>query len=446
MTEKELNLESYKFVDKIKILEKNEPEKRRTEIDLKGSVSHLQFTDLSEYLSDSPAFRKSFMSDKWDTKIEVLIKNNWYGFYENSIYIDFYKFVNKLQKFNSLDKKLSIDYLNEKILLWLINVFINKKSESDLIHYLNEHIFIDVKEITFYYPILNLQIENPFKIGDVNVTYFEKKYFDNLLVKIHGENPTEKKIKIFDKTYRKYQGRVFIAVTTIAEKKKGEEISYNKACLVTDIIKLLSPTIGFPDWNCSTDLDKRVPFESEMLTIDKDNKYGFSISKSANNNHFNISNQILKDFEPLLSLLSQILLYDEKNEFEKTILESIKFFSKSLSEKDLHLRISQLIMVIESIFLLVAENYKMEKKCKRRMCDLLYKNDGFNKQKLFNILSNMYDIRHKMTHKSIRNYIELKELREFQMNIIDSLTRLIQLNHKIDSKKTLIEQLDKSYT
>ncbi len=443
MIEKELNLESYTFVDKIKIVEKQEPEKPYIDNDLKGSLANLQFTDLSEYISESPVIRKSFMSDKWDSKIEILIKNNWYGFSENNVYIEYYKFVNKLQTYSSLNNKLSINYLNEKILLWIINVYINKKSESDLIQYLDELISNDVKEITFYYPILNLQIEQPFKIGNVQITYFEKKYFDNLLNKIHGENPTKEKIELFDKTYRNYQGRVFIAINVTAENKKGEEISFEKACLVTDIIKLLSPTIGFPDWKCSTDLDKRIPFESEFLTIDKDNKYGFSISKSANNNHFEISAKMQKDFTPMLSLFSQILSYEEKIEIEKTIIKSIKFFSKSLSENDLHLRISQLIMIIESIFLLETENYKMEKKCKRRMCDLLYKNDGLKKQKLFDVLTNMYEIRHSMTHKSIRKYIEQKKLREFQVNIIETITRLISLRPKIDTMKILIENLDK---
>jgi len=260
---------------------------------------------------------------------------------------------------------------------------------------------------------------------------------------LHGENPTKEEIEIFEKTYRKYQGRVFIAVNVTAENKKGEEIAYNKACLLTDIIKLLSPTIGFPDWECSTDLDKRIPFESEFLSIDKDNKYGFSISKSANNNHFDISIQMKKDFEPMLILFSQILLFEEKKEIEKIILKSIKFFSKSLSENDLHLRISQLIMIIESIFLLETENYRMEKKCKRRMCDLLYKSDGVKKQKLFDILTNMYEIRHSMTHKSIKKYIEQKKLREFQVNIIETFTRLIDLSPRIDSMKVLIENIDK---
>jgi len=443
LTEKELNLESYTFVEKIKVVEKYEPEKPHIKDKLKGSLANLQFTDLSDYISESPVIRKSFMSDKWDSKIEILIDNNWYGFGENNIYIDYYKFVNKLQTFNSFDQKLSIDYLNEKILLWIIKVFINKKSEYDLIQYLDELTSKDVKAITFYYPILNLQIEEPFKIGDVHITYFEKKYFDDLLKKLHGENPKQEKIEIFDKTYRKYQGRVFIAVKVTAENKKGEEIAYNKACLVTDIIKLLSPTIGFPDWKCSTDLDKRIPFESEYLSIDQDNKYGFSISKSANNNHFDISNQMKKDFEPMLNLFSKILSYQGKKEIENTILKSIKFFSKSLSENDLHLRISQLIMIIESIFLLETENYKMEKKCKRRMCDLLYKNDGIKKQKLFDVLTNMYEIRHSMTHKSIKKYIEQKKLREFQVNIIETFTRLIGLSPKIDTMKILIKNLDK---
>jgi hypothetical protein len=443
LEEKELNLESYKFVEKITIIEKNEPTNHNSKDKLKGSLGSLQVTNLSEFISETPVIRKSFMSDKWETKIEILLNNYWYGFNENNIYIDYYKFVNKLQSFGAFNKKLSIDYLNEKVLLWIIKVHINKKAEFDLIQYLNNLFYKDVKEITFYFPILNLQIEQPFNIGDVQITYFKKPFFDNLIKKTHGEKPTEENIENFNKICRKYQGRVFVAVTIKAEKQKGKEIAYKRACLTADIIKLLSPTVGFPDWECSTDLDKRMPFESEHLSINNDLEYDFNISKSANHNHFDISVQMRKDFEPMINLFSQILSFQEKKEIEKTILNSIIFFSKSLSENDLHLRISHLIMIIESIFLLETENYKMEKKCKRRMSDLLYKNNGIKKQKLFDVLTNMYEIRHSMTHKSIKKYIEQKKLREFQINIIETFTSLINLSPKFDSMKMLIEKLDK---
>lgn len=443
MTEKKLILESYKFVEKIIIIEKNELKNINSRIELKGSIGSLQVTNLSEFISDTLVIRKSLMSDKWDSKIEILIEGLWYGFSNNNIYIEFYQFVNKIQAFESFSKYLSTEYLHEKILIWLIKIYINRKSEINLLQYLDDLILKDVKKTKFYYPILNLQIEQPFKIGDVEITYFNKEYFDELIKKIYGENPTEENKVNFNKIYRTHQGKVFIAVTVNAEKKKGKEISYKKACLTADIIKLLSPTIGLPDWECSTDIDKRMPNKSEFLSIDQNLEYGFNISKSINNNHFNISNEMRKDFEPMIRLFSEILLFKEKTEIEKTILNSIRFFSKSISENDLHLRISQLIMIIESIFLLENEEYRMEKKCKRRMCDFLYKNNGIAKQKLFEVLTNMYEVRHSMTHKSIKKYIELKQLREFQINIIETFSRLITLSKKNEKMEYLIEILDK---
>jgi hypothetical protein len=48
-----------------------------------------------------------------------------------------------------------------------------------------------------------------------------------------------------------------------------------------------------------------------------------------------------------------------------------------------------------------------------------------------------------MTHKSIKKYIEQNKLREFQINIIETFTRLITLSPRIDTMKILIEELDK---
>lgn len=104
---------------------------------------------------------------------------------------------------------------------------------------------------------------------------------------------------------------------------------------------------------------------------------------------------------------------------------------------------SFLIMVLESIFLLEEEDYKMEQKSKRRMCELLFPTNGKKYQALSNVLTDMYLIRHKMTHKSIRLYIELQKLKEFQTSLIESIIRILHNKNTLKNKETLIEYLDR---
>lgn len=439
MTEKEINIKVFEFVEKLKVFEqaKNVPEKPK----LKGSTEHLSVIDLTDRLIEGPIIRTSFMPELSDYKITISIKSIKYGF-DDHIYIDFYRFIYRLSQYNSLHEKVSIRYLKEKTLFWIISVYVNNKAEQNFLSYLLEKLEKEIKPVIYYYPIINLGIEHPFKIGIAEFTFFTKEYFDQFWEnkKIEGDISKEH----FDAIYRKHQGRVFVSIEVCAEEEKREEISYKLACLATDIIKLLSPTIYHPDDNCLIDLEKRMPFRSEYFSMDLNKEFDFNISISANQGPFFFSAEKYSNIENnMIKLFGKIVNNNSKNPIDNLIIDSIKFFAKSISEIDLHLRISHLIMIIESIFLLDNEDFRMEKKCKRRMTDFLYFNDGKAKQNLTEVLTEMYRIRHKMTHKSIREYIELKILREFQTKLVEVILTLLNKNDTINNKEKLIEHLDR---
>jgi len=438
LNENELNNLAFSFVEKIQILEDDEkkPKLRKT----KGSVDHLSVIDMTDKLITSPIIRTQFNPEISDTTISISIESNRYGF-KLLDYVEYYRFIHQISQFNGLHDKVSTKYLRKQVLLWIIDVYRKQRADKNLINYLLDEFHNEIRKTKYYYPILNISIEEPFKIGNIEIKYFTKEYFDDYWDYRKKEGDTDK--DIFNKTFRKYQGRVFIVVETYAEDEKGQDISYNLATLVADILKLLSPTIYHPQDVCLIDLEKRMPFYSEYLSMDSDKEFNLKMSISANHSQFHISKEMFSSIEKnMIEQFGKTL--GNKIDFEITylVIDSIRFIAKSISEPDLHLRISLLIMVIESIFLLDDEDYKMEKKCKRRMTDLLYPNNGKKKQKLFEALTEMYKIRHKMTHKSIREYIELQLLREFQTNIIEVILVLLGNDKKIDNKENLILMLD----
>ena len=439
MTERIINHEVFDFVSKLIV--ETEDNQKKTPTKLKGSLGNLRVTKLKNVIK-GPIIFTSYISEISDFKISISIDGKSYGF-ENAVYLDFYKFINEISKFNCLHKKVSIDYLKKQTLLWIIDVYKKNKANQSLINYLLNELEKEIKLVKYYYPILNLEIEKPFKIGDIEFTYFTKKYFDELW-EIKKVSEDIKK-KVFDSVYRKHQGRVFAAIEVSAEGDKGNEISYRLACLASDIIKLLSPTVYHPNEECLIDLEKRMPFKSEYLSMEVDKDLGFNVSISVNRGQFFISNEHYSNIEGnLIKLFGKVLKNETHSPIVNLVIESIKFMANSISETDLHLRISHLIMVVESIFLLDNEDYRMEKKCKRRMCDLLYSNNVKKKQNLFDVLTEMYRIRHKMTHKSIREYIELQLLREFQINMIEVILKLLNNSNRIKNKENLIIYLDRN--
>lgn len=135
-------------------------------------------------------------------------------------------------------------------------------------------------------------------------------------------------------------------------------------------------------------------------------------------------------------------LNNPNTELEKIIKQSVTLFSNSLSEQALHLRIIQLVMILESIFLKDNETTGMVNKCKSRFLKLLRKYDNRFTTQISDILSNMYEIRHKMSHKSIRLYIDNNELSCLQIKLVELLTILSQNQIHAESKNELIDFLE----
>lgn len=139
------------------------------------------------------------------------------------------------------------------------------------------------------------------------------------------------------------------------------------------------------------------------------------------------------------------MVYDNSRsnvQFLLFVIGKSNSFSNSLSEQHLHLRIIQLRMILESIFLKDNETTGMVNKCKNRFLKLMKKYDNRFITQISDILNNMYQISHKMSHKSVRIYIDNNELSCFQINLVELLTILSQNQIHAESKNDLIDFLE----
>ena len=105
------------------------------------------------------------------------------------------------------------------------------------------------------------------------------------------------------------------------------------------MIKLLSPTVNLPNEDCFIDLEKRIPYTSEYLAQNMEDKFDFDITVFANNEPFFLSKELClrskNNFDKLGTLFK-----DNKNDLDELIINSIKFIAKAIRETDLHLRVS----------------------------------------------------------------------------------------------------------
>ena len=125
-------------------------------------------------------------------------------------------------------------------------------------------------------------------------------------------------------------------------------------------------------------------------------------------------------------------------------MQSIHLFSNAISNWDLHLRCISIISILESIFTIESETYKIEEKVKPRLSKVLSDNN-LEKEKIKSVFSDIYIIRHKMIHKAIRLPIDKFTLASAQKLMVLLFVELIKLSsdNGINTKTELIEKLNK---
>jgi Apea-like HEPN len=143
-----------------------------------------------------------------------------------------------------------------------------------------------------------------------------------------------------------------------------------------------------------------------------------------------------------LSLFSDFIKTKRIDDLYKIILHSISFFSFALSNPDLHLRISQLIMIAEGLLLEEVWVKKMQDKTKNRLSKLMFPINSQEFVRLNSVMNAMYLVRHDITHKGNRLPIDKNKLRYLQLMLVELMKKIIVLNQKIKSKGDLITYVD----
>jgi hypothetical protein len=437
----ELNKEAFELINLVVSKPKEIP-KERTE--LVGSSKERGFNDWSDKLVGAMVERTTNHSGK-TTEIYLIDENGSYGF-DKEQYARFNQLIQNLHSTEQLNQKVSSKFIEAECFNWIIVVYKNQQADSNLCDYLITKADAEVKPHTFYFPVLNLEIEQSFKIGNAEFTYFTKEYFDNLYETLKAKDDTYTE-ENFQQIFRKdFQGQVLAKVTVTAERDKAEEIAKQDSEIAVDVLKLYSESAIVPERKTMFDLNYKLGYQvqSNFLTQKPNESDSLAISIQFNNQPLNITQKLYASaYQSGLKVFSDYISLRKQDELHEIIIQSIHLFGSAISNWDLHLRCVNLITILESIFLKADESNDMERRTKARLAKALT-NKHQEKERLKTIFSNIYQVRHKMIHKAKRVEINSMELSEAQMNMVNLFLRLIELNTKFGfkDKTTLIEKLN----
>lgn len=443
MTEEEINQTAFQLASLITVV-KNEPILNKEKPELVGSAKEKGFFVLPHKLVGNIIERRINHADE-PTTIFISEDNKKYGFNEEN-YILFKSLIENILSTEYFQNKVSFEFIERNTFDWVIEIHKSKVERNSVLDYLKNLHSENINEYQFYFPVLNLEIEKSFKIGNVEFTYFTKEYFDNLFNDFQkkAEPMTEKE---FEEIFLKeYKGQVLAKISVKSEQDVAETFAQTDAALAVDVLKLYGLTSIIPEKRTMFDLNYRLNYQikSNYLSEEVGKKDSLSISLKINNPPFEVTNdQLVFANNNGLQSFSNFITLKKNDEMYNLIIQGIGLLASSLSNWNLHLRVINLITILESFLLKDEESNDMERKVKARLAKIIA-DDFQEKEKLKILFTNIYQIRHKMVHKAIKLPINTEELMTAQLTIINLLLKLMRLNvvEKYTLKTALIETLN----
>jgi hypothetical protein len=370
---------------------------------------------------------------------EIWLRNNKkeYGF-NKYLYKEFRNVCYAIWDEN-YSNKCTYEFIENSTFKWLTNVKQKGQAKESLTRFIENELESVSVDTTFYFEIVNIEIDDAFRIGDVTISlYDERKYETHIKSSITNEITKED----IDSAYgRKLNTAVFASTKVYGEPHRAIQIAKDKVTLAVNVIKMFDDCVEFPYRHSKFGLEFKIPYQPKMIHFTEVNDQ-LRVSVSFEHDDFKISSyELINGFKGIFNLMSKFILCHKKCELNNLVLQSINLYGDAISTKDVHWRGVLLIQLLEFLMLKDDQTSDMEKKAKSGISKLLT-NDSTKNKEINEAISHVYQIRHKMVHKARKLQIIEDKYSRTQKHIGEMIMSLVELNGKFETKSELIDYLN----
>lgn len=383
--------------------------------------------------------------DASGTELDVYLKenSNLIGLYENN-FRNFIKLSESIHRLSEIRYIISFKTIKEILFDWIIKKF-KRQLNVDFIDFLLKECQQKIQDNEIYVPIYGLRIESDFNLGHVRFLKISKELIDkwelNLLDKGIDENPNdiENKKAFILKIRRETQGYSVASSKLRAEQYRACEIAIENTENALSILRFFSPANLFPQKvSCCTILGKE-NLESIKYYIIEDGNLAHMGFESIGNieKDWKINDEMLNVINILgLNELNQLLLFENLNDYQKKLLDSIIIYSKSSLMKHINEKLIYILVSIESL-LLRNSSENIVQNIGERIAFLIADN-AKSRKKVIDTVKKAYDLRSNFIHHglSIDNTDIMNSFMEyihsFYIQLIKNINYFKDLNHLLD--------------
>lgn len=396
-----------------------------------GSISHRKIHDLTHFESNEVIISQK-LGQTIVNKSFNLVKEGIAFRITESEYPNYLNFVNQIFKDKEISSLVSFSFLEKIVFKYIIDTKRTNQASKEFCSYILDEINNSVKEYEIHFKVLHLDIENNFKIGNVNFEYVDSNYFQ-------GKRKLE--------YYEDFRGKVLVSTVVRAEKQKAQELAFKKCSLAIDCLKLFFDIIAFPQDRLSFDIDSRIKESEENAVVffeDSDrskisiNNFSIPNKHIINKKQFNIFEE--RGISKFNLFLKQIDSKEKLTELELSIVHSIHLFAKALYQNNFNQRVAELFTQLEYL-VLSDSNEPILNSLTKYISKLVTKNVE-ERRLVISLLKEMYAIRSSYVHHAKQRDIDLQKLGKFQYYIHNLISRLIELSTSHETKDTILKEID----
>ena len=310
-----------------------------------------------------------------------------------------------IQRLTELRDRLSQDYIEEELFEWVKGCFLSGERDSSFIDSLMSSAVNAVKVVNISVPVANMTVERPFEFCGAMVSNLPKEYFDQIereskLKNSHDEH--NEVLKSVDSLRKDFQGFASVNFTLECESKLADDLSIEKAKIVTGLLGIYSGAVFHPEIKCISKIKGAELLESStiFLECDGDKRLSQKLLDRASLGHWCISSGELENYKRCgMGVLSDMVVRDDLTEFEKSVLSMSYLYSKVAFSSHPMDKIVYALSVLESS-LLKTENEPIQQNLSERLA-LFISGDLSERKEIVKNVKAVYGYRSRYLHHGI---------------------------------------------
>jgi len=355
------------------------------------------------------------------------------------------KVVDNLFKIKEVNRKVSIKTLDYLMCIWIKNKF-NDSNFCDFMEFLCTHLARLIDEYNIFIPIELLHIEKSFTIGSVAFKPFTKESIDELESRAINQSQDSHRQELakmlFDKRIREFQGHAIATISLEAESERAYEIAIEETNTALSMLRIFSASAQEPlsYYPCAVWGSSNIS-RGYLMVLKEGNLNQLTI-KTLDRRPMPeyLDNKTIENlFSAGLNILDKLLQLEERNPFQKKLLDSLILYSRSVVSKDIADKLVYILASLESIFLR-NNSEPIQQNLGERIAFLI--GDSMDKRKrITRVMRDIYGLRSRFVHHgvSINDY---EKMREFMMYAWQAIISLIQISNSVQTMDDLLDELD----